>query len=106
MQEIDPLAFADRIGDVITGLPYSVGLVTAALSSDEPLCESGLESVTVSGENRYYSSEDGVLFNKDKTELVLVARKKDADEYTVPDNVYRTGTAPFHGGGQVHTLVL
>ena len=106
VQEIDPLAFADRIGDVITGLPYSVGLVTAALSSDEPLCESGLESVTVSGENRYYSSEDGVLFNKDKTELVLFPRKKDADEYTVPDTVYRIGTAAFYGCDQLHTIRL
>lgn len=46
-----------------------------------------LESITVSELNDNYSSVDGVLFNKDKTELIRFPTKKTSEIYTIPDSV-------------------
>ena len=48
-------------------------------------CES-LEEITVNGEGNYYTSENGVLFNKDKTELVLFPQGSNKISYTIPAN--------------------
>lgn len=47
----------------------------------------GFEGFIVDDENEYYSSEDGVLFNKDKTTLIKYAQGKKAKEYTIPNSV-------------------
>ncbi len=47
---------------------------------------SGLEEIIVDQENTVYSSEDGVLFNKDKTILLRYPQAK-SGAYTVPDSV-------------------
>ena len=46
-----------------------------------------LTSITVSEGNEVYSSLDGVLFNKDKTELVCYPCGKTATAYTIPSSV-------------------
>lgn len=46
-----------------------------------------LESITVNVNNLCYTSEDGILFNKDKTNLILYPAKKSNDTYTVPNSV-------------------
>lgn len=43
--------------------------------------------VIVDAENPYFSSLDGVLFNKDKTKLILYPRGKENTEYEVPSSV-------------------
>lgn len=48
---------------------------------------SGLENINVSENNLYYSSVDGVLFNKSKDELICYPSKKGTATYTVPDGV-------------------
>lgn len=53
------------------------------------ICNGGesLKSVLVSPSNKTYSSDDGVLFNKDKTKLVLYPNAKTDSSYTVPESV-------------------
>lgn len=46
-----------------------------------------LSEITVSEDNTSYSSEDGVLFNKDKTILYKYPAGKTAEEYVIPDTV-------------------
>ena len=53
------------------------------------------ETINVSEENRFYSSEDGVLFNKDKTELIKVPGGKKG-EYEVPASVLTIGESAFN----------
>ena len=48
-------------------------------------CES-LEEITVNGEGNYYTSEDGVLFNKAKTVLVVFPQGSNKISYTIPAN--------------------
>ena len=46
-----------------------------------------LESITADENSEYLSSEDGVLFNKDKTKLIKYPAKKVGKTYKVPDSV-------------------
>ncbi|MFC2386725.1 leucine-rich repeat domain-containing protein, partial [Treponema socranskii] len=48
-----------------------------------------LQSVTVASDNAYLSSQDGVIFNKDKTVLLWYPRGKPDTSYTVPLSVTR-----------------
>ena len=47
----------------------------------------GLTSINVDNSNPNYSSLDGVLFNKDKTTLILYPREKAGASYSIPDSV-------------------
>jgi hypothetical protein len=46
-----------------------------------------LVSISVATGNANYSSVDGVLFNKDKTTLILYPSDKQQDAYTIPNSV-------------------
>ena len=48
---------------------------------------SSLTNITVSENNKYFSSLNGVLFNKDKTELITYPNGNERTEYTIPDSV-------------------
>ena len=54
-----------------------------------------LLSINVADANRAYSSADGVLFNKDKTELILYPIGKKDASYTIPDSVTSIGKMVF-----------
>ena len=47
----------------------------------------GLTSINVDSNNDSYSSENGVLFNKDKTELICYPDGKEDKSYTIPNGV-------------------
>ena len=46
-----------------------------------------LTAIEVASGNPYYSSLDGVLFNKSKTELILYPAEKADSSYTIPEDV-------------------
>ncbi|MBR2876047.1 MAG: leucine-rich repeat domain-containing protein, partial [Clostridia bacterium] len=56
---------------------------------------SSLESINVSSDNIYYSSIDGVLFNKEKTELLFYPSGRVNSAYMIPDGVTRIGAYAF-----------
>lgn len=60
---------------------------------------SGLTSIIVDSNNEYYSSLDGVLFNKDITEIICFPHGKATTEtqYTIPNSVTSIGYAAFRG---------
>ena len=58
---------------------------------------SNLTSINVSDNNKNYSSVDGVLFNKDKTELIQYPRKKEGTNYKIPNSVTSIGDYAFAG---------
>ncbi len=57
---------------------------------------SKLATITVSGNNTAYASQDGALFNKEKTELVCYPAGK-TGAYTIPNSVTTIGDAAFEG---------
>jgi hypothetical protein len=47
----------------------------------------GIEAIYVDKDNAVLSSEDGVLFNKDKTRLIAYPRNKKTENYVIPNTV-------------------
>ncbi len=60
-------------------------------------CCTSLTSVTADSDNAYYSSENGVLFNKNKTKLIQYPVGNTRESYTIPDSVTSIGDRAFNG---------
>lgn len=56
---------------------------------------SSLNDINVSVRNPYFSDINGVLFNKDKTKLLLYPKGKKDANYTIPSNVKSIGKYAF-----------
>lgn len=92
-----PETFGDKTVTEMSGeLIYSVAGVTSVsipktvtVIGDSHLFihRSEMKSITVADDNPSYSSEDGVLFNKDKTELLKYPASKEGTSYDVPSTV-------------------
>ena len=63
-----------------------------------------LESINVDSNNKKYSSDNGVLLNKENTEILLCPKAK-RGKYTVPDTVKKFGNA-FNGCAGLTQLEL
>lgn len=57
----------------------------------------GLKSIEVDKGNTNYSSEKGVLFNKDKTKLIRYPEGKKEEQYEIPESVIDIMTDAFKG---------
>ena len=60
---------------------------------------SSLTEINVSGENADYSSVNGLVFNKDKTEIICYPQGKKDLSYSIPDSVTEIGESAFYGCG-------
>ena len=56
---------------------------------------SSLTGINVEKNNQKYCSEDGILFNKDKTKLIQYPIKKLGTEYIIPSSVASIGNSAF-----------
>lgn len=56
---------------------------------------SSLKNINVEKDNKYFSSEDGILFNKDKSELLCYPCGKKEESYTIPNSVMNIGDYSF-----------
>lgn len=64
-----------------------------------------LRKIEIDKNNNYYSSLDGVLFNKDKTKLVVYPCGKEEDSYIIPDTVISIGEGAF-SESKLHKIEL
>lgn len=66
-----------------------------------------LERIQVSADNSYYSNDEyGVLFNKNKTKLVLYPRNASYNSYTIPDSVKTVGDSAFVDCNNLTSITL
>ncbi len=96
------------IGNSVTSIGYgafgycsaltsvTIGNSVTSIESDAFVYCTSLSSITVDGNNKYYSSQDGVLFNKDKTRLIQYPVGKQSTTYTIPDSVTSIGEYAFN----------
>lgn len=83
VERIGSDAFSGCIGLTRLDIPASAEEIDARC-----LCEgNGVTYIHVDENNPNYSSRDGVLFNKDQTELLAYAKDKTEPNYKVPDGV-------------------
>ncbi len=85
-------AFRDCTGLTSITIPNSVTSVYGAFGG----C-TGLTSINVASDNNCYSSNNGVLFNKKKTELIGYPAGKSQTSYTIPNSVTSIGDGAFYG---------
>ena len=65
-----------------------------------------LESFTVSADNTTFSSQDGVLFNKGKTALLLYPMAKKDSSYSIPATVTEIGNSSFRSCSELRTVTI
>ncbi len=97
---IDLMAFSDS-GITNINIPASVEeIISTALSN----CAE-LKSITVDENNKHFSAdENGILYNKDKTELIIFPRAIGFKEFTIPDSVTTIGTDAFNGNVEIEKV--
>lgn len=66
-----------------------------------------LKTIIINAENEYFScDENGVLYNKDKTELLCYPSGKTDSAYTIPDNVKRIGATAFKDAAALKNITI
>ena len=75
-------------------LQASIPEGVTSIAEDVFLDCSNMTGFTVAPSNQYYASENGVLFNKDKTVLIIFPKGKSGD-YTIPGSVKTILTGAF-----------
>lgn len=67
---------------------------------------SNLTNINVSEDNRYYSSFDGNLYNKNKTELIQYAIGKTDESFEFLDDVTSIGYGAFYGCSNLISITI
>ncbi len=91
------------LGRNTTSITLSASVTEAVLSNGKSANQ--FKNINVSEENTVYSSENGVLFNKDKSELILYPGKLESPSYAVPDSVKTIASAAFRGSKPVTVII-
>ncbi|MCL2083323.1 MAG: leucine-rich repeat domain-containing protein [Oscillospiraceae bacterium] len=90
--KIDRFAFIGHRSMVTVSIPASVRTISEGAFSS---CWA-LTNITVAKDNSHFSSENGVLFNKDKTTLIQYPNKKPGNSYVIPNGVKKTTYGAFY----------
>ena len=66
----------------------------------------GLEEIIVNESNTNFSAENGVLFNKDKTQLICYPKGKADLQYSVPETVNSIKELAFTNNGSIQAIQI
>ena len=69
-------------------------------------CCNNLNSLTVNANNSNYSTENDVLFDKEKTLLIQYLRAKRKTSYSIPDTVREIGYSAFYNSSNLKSIWL
>jgi len=67
---------------------------------------STLTAINVDAANTAYSSQDDVLYNKDKTTLIYYPGRKTTVSFTIPNSVTNIGTGAFSGCTNLNSVTI
>jgi hypothetical protein len=93
-------AFAGSIAVAAVTIPAATTLIKDGAFSG---CKN-LAALEVNAANAAYRSEDGILYNKKGTALLVYPAGKPADSYVIPDTVIIIGNKAFAGCNAVSTI--
>ena len=100
--EIADNGFKDYANMTSVVIPASVTRISASAFSG---C-GNLGSITVSVNNPNYSSHDGIVYNKAKTELVRIPAATISGIFTIPDSVTNIASGAFHDCAGLTGIVI
>ena len=75
-------------------------------SSFHNMANKPLKKITVSKKNKYYSSQDGVLYNKKKTKLILCPPSLNKKSLTLPSSLKTIDSYAIHNNKNLQTVKL
>ena len=85
----------------------TVSIPSTAESMDESFSSCvKLEAISVANGNANFCSVNGILFNKDRSELLVYPGGKAADSYRIPDTVTCIGGNAFSGCTRLKTISI
>lgn len=102
VQSIGEYAFADCHSLKEISIPSSVKSIDSSSFMDTY----NLTSINVAEENLNFSSENGVLFNKEKTNLIKYPANKEDSSYIVPSGVKEVSSSAFLSSKNLKTINL
>lgn len=85
---------------------YTVPASVTTVSADAFYGATQLQAITVDAGNTTFSSEDGILFNAEKTKLCVYPAGKQAAAYCVPSGVTVIGEFAFADAARLNELIL
>lgn len=68
-------------------------------------CEN-IDTFTVSKDNAFYTTLDGMMTNKDKTELLIVPPKKQTETFITPKEITKLGDFLFAGYDNIKSVII
>ncbi len=102
----DGLTFGDSVFQncvVLNTINFSASVGEFAFHSVFDGCDN-LVSINVDPANQTYSSDDGILFNKDRTSLLFYSRLK--GNYEIPESVKTIGASAFADNELITSLTI
>lgn len=105
VKNIEDQAFENCTSLKTVSIGYGTENVTTYYYSAFAGCSS-LESITIHSNNKKYCSADGVLYNKNKTEILWYPQGKKATTYTVPSTVTYLGTNTTNSNPYLKTITI
>lgn len=93
----------------VENIPLSEIYIPSSVKRIHPIAFRGcdkLSKIIVASDNPYFNSCDGVLYNKDMTELITVPCKTDIKDFKLPDTVLSVSEHAFKGCTGIESIVL
>ncbi len=84
----------------------NIGKGLSSLSSSALNECPSLSAIYVNTANSYYASSGGILFNKDKTELIRYPVAKSGTEYAIPNTVTKIRSSAFRGNQNLTSVTI
>ena len=98
--------------NIATGAITGVDIATLVLPSSlenigyASIFEADIESFSIDESNEYFTTENGVLFNKDKTKLIAYPSAKNDNFYICPDSLKEVNAGAFHSASNLEVVLL
>lgn len=100
LKRIGPCAFRN-ISVEEFNIPENVESIAATFISS-----SNLSRINVDSNNKYFTSVDGILFDKDSTRLIKYPENRDGSSYEVPNTVNTIDANAFGSCKNLQTIVI
>ena len=106
INEIKPYVKKIIISEDVMNVYYIIEQMLTMINSDIGSGRGKIECIEVAEENPYFCSVDGVMYNKDMTELIFYPRCLNATSFIIPDSVKTIGLAAFFWCDNLESITM